>query len=55
MLKRYHLKVLKFKSKKDILPYVEQMFRLLEETYGKLQTFVPIQKYQINQTVLSHH
>ena len=49
MLKRYHLKVLKFKSKKDILPYVEQMFRLLEETYGKLQTFVPIQKYQINQ------
>tara|TARA_B100001029_G_scaffold147179_1_gene127986 strand:- start:1724 stop:2860 length:1137 start_codon:yes stop_codon:yes gene_type:complete len=49
MLKRYQLEVLKFKSKKDILPYIEQMFRLLEETYGKLQTFVPIQKYQINQ------
>ncbi len=49
MLERYQLRVLDFKSKKDIIPYVEQMFRLLEETYGKLQTFVPIQKHQINQ------
>ena len=49
MLERYELNVLDFKSKKDIIPYIEQMFLLLEETYGKLQTFVPIQKYQINQ------
>ena len=49
MLKKYELKVLDFRSKKDIIPYVEEMFLLLEETYGKLQTFVPIQKYQINQ------
>ena len=49
MLKKYELKVLDFRSKKDIIPYVEEMFLLLEETYGRLQTFVPIQKYQINQ------
>lgn len=49
MIKRYELKVLDFKSKKQIIPYVDKMFILLEETYGKLQTFVPIQKDQIKQ------
>ena len=49
MIKRYELKVLDFKSKKQIIPYVDKMFVLLEETYGKLQTFVPIQKDQITQ------
>ena len=47
MLDRYKLKVLHFTKTKQILPYVEQMFTLLEETYNKLQTFVPIQPYQI--------
>jgi len=49
MIKRYRLKPLDFKSKREIVPYVEKMFVLLEQTYGKLQTFVPIQKYQIKQ------
>jgi hypothetical protein len=49
MVKRYELKIMDFKSKKQILPYVEKMFVLLEETYGKLQTFVPIQDEQIKQ------
>ena len=49
MIKRYRLKPLDFKTKKEIVPYVEKMFVLLEQTYGKLQTFVPIQKYQIKQ------
>mgnify|MGYP001464964334 FL=1 len=49
MLQRYKLKILDFKSKKQIIPYVEKMFVLLEETYCKLQTFVPIQKEQIKQ------
>jgi len=49
MIKRYELKVLDFKSKKEIIPYVDKMFVLLEETYGKLQTFVPIQRDQIKQ------
>jgi len=47
MVERYQLKILDFKSKNQIVPYVEKMFVLLEETYGKLQTFVPIQKHQI--------
>lgn len=47
MLKRYALNVLHFNKTKDILPYVDQMFDLLEETYNQLQTFVPVQPYQI--------
>lgn len=47
MLERYQLKVLHFTKTKQLLPYVEQMFTLLEETYNKLQTFVPVQDYQI--------
>ena len=49
MLQRYNLKILDFKSRREIVPYIEKMFVLLEQTYGKLQTFVPIQKYQIQQ------
>lgn len=48
ILKRYALNVLHFNKTKDILPYVDQMFVLLEETYNQLQTFVPVQPYQIN-------
>lgn len=44
---KYGLKIIDFKKKKEILPYVDEMFSLLNETYGKLQTFVPIQSYQI--------
>ena len=47
ILQRYQLKILDFKSHKEIVPYVEQMFDLLGKTYDKLQTFVPIQEYQI--------
>ena len=47
MLERYNLKVLHFKKTKEIITYVDQMFVLLEETYNKLQTFVPVQDYQI--------
>lgn len=44
---RYNLSVIRFKSKKEILPYVDDMFGLLNKTYNTLQTFVPIQQYQI--------
>ncbi len=46
--RRYKLKILKFKNIKDVLPYVDAMFALLNETYSSLQTFVPIQQYQID-------
>ncbi len=48
ILKRYNLKKLNFTSTEQIVPYVDQMFYLLGKTYDKLQTFVPIQKYQID-------
>lgn len=45
---RYNLSVIRFKNKKEILPYVDEMFGLLNNTYNTLQTFVPIQQYQID-------
>ena len=47
ILERYNLKKLNFTSTKQIEPYVDEMFDLLGETYESLQTFVPIQDYQI--------
>ncbi len=44
---RYHLKSLRFKTMKEILPYVDGMFDLLNKTYSSLVSFVPIQQYQI--------
>lgn len=45
---RYKLKPIQFKSSDDIRPYVDDMFGLLNKTYDKLETFVPIQQYQID-------
>jgi GNAT superfamily N-acetyltransferase len=45
---RYQLNVIRFKNKKEILPFVDDMFGLLNNTYNSLQTFVPIQQYQID-------
>jgi len=44
---RYKLKTLAFKTTKDVEPHVDKMFELLNQTYNKLQSFVPIQKHQI--------
>lgn len=44
---KYKLKILKFNNKKEILPLVEQMFRLLDETYKNLSTYTPITDEQI--------
>lgn len=48
IIRKYNLKVLHFKKNIEIEPYVNEMFQLIEKTYSNLQTFVPIQKYQIN-------
>ena len=45
---RYNLKVVNFKSTKDIIPYVDKMFELLNVTYSNLQTYVTIKQYQID-------
>ncbi len=47
ILQKYELKVLRFKDKKEILPYVEPMFKLLDETYKTLSTYTPISEEQI--------
>lgn len=44
--KRYQLKSIKFTSTKDILPYVDKMFDLFNESYAKLASFVPISDAQ---------
>tara|TARA_B110000008_G_scaffold167815_1_gene167757 strand:+ start:98 stop:1222 length:1125 start_codon:yes stop_codon:yes gene_type:complete len=48
IMRRYNLRALNFKRTKDIVPYIDEMFDLLNKTYNTLQTFVPIQQYQID-------
>ncbi len=43
---KYQLKVLRFKSKEEILQYVDAMFDLLDETYKHLSTYTPISDEQ---------
>lgn len=44
---KYDLKVLEFKTKADLLPLVDPMFQLLDETYKSLSTYTPISEEQI--------
>lgn len=44
---KYKLRVLEFHNKKEILPLVEPMFKLLDETYKNLSTYTPITNEQI--------
>ena len=47
ILKKYKLRLLKFKSKREILNYVEPMFKLLDQTHRSLSTYTPITDEQI--------
>lgn len=44
---KYKLNVIEFKNKKEILPLVEPMFKLLDQTYNTLSTYTPITDEQI--------
>ena len=44
---KYKLNVIDFKNKKEILPLVEPMFKLLDQTYNSLSTYTPISEEQI--------
>ena len=44
---KYKLKVLHIKNKKEIIPYIEPMFKLLDQTYNTLSTYTPITDEQI--------
>ncbi|WP_294277266.1 GNAT family N-acetyltransferase [uncultured Chryseobacterium sp.] len=43
---KYHLRVLRFKNKEEIIRYVDPMFDLLDETYKHLSTYTPISDEQ---------
>ncbi|UOU98680.1 GNAT family N-acetyltransferase [Chryseobacterium daecheongense] len=43
---KYQLKVLRFKTKEEIIQYVDPMFDLLDETYKHLSTYTPISDEQ---------
>ncbi|WP_282629902.1 GNAT family N-acetyltransferase [Empedobacter sedimenti] len=45
--KRYEIDTYHFASIKEMLPYVDEMFDLLNVTYAELQSFVPIEKFQV--------
>lgn len=48
---RYGLKVLKFKNLKQISPYVERLFSLMNEAYKPLYGFAPLTQKQIDHYV----
>jgi len=47
VLRRYNLKILKAKNKKELLPYVRELFQLINETYKHLYGVVPLTDKQI--------
>lgn len=44
--RRYELKPINFKTTKDVMPYVDEMFDLFNESYSKLSSFVAITDVQ---------
>ncbi|MBP0612384.1 GNAT family N-acetyltransferase [Chryseobacterium sp. cx-311] len=44
---KYQLRVMRFKSKKEFLPLVDPMFKLLDQTYSSLSTYTPLTPEQI--------
>ncbi len=45
--KKYNLRLLKLKKAKDILPYAQSIFEIINESYTDLYGFVPLTKKQI--------
>lgn len=46
--KRYQVKALEFKNIKEVIPYVDEMFGVLNKAYSELQSYVPLEQYQID-------
>ena len=47
VMNRHQLRLIRFQSTQQIIAYVDEMFKLLDQTYNKLQTYVPVKDYQI--------
>ncbi|XLS27557.1 GNAT family N-acetyltransferase [Flavobacteriaceae bacterium M23B6Z8] len=48
VLERYQLKLLSFKSTNEMVHYADDMFDLMNRSFKDLQSFVPIQQYQVD-------
>jgi GNAT superfamily N-acetyltransferase len=48
VLRRYNLRKLEVKHKKDLLPYAHELFHMLNDTYQHLYGFVPLTEKQID-------
>lgn len=49
--KRYKLHILRASSKKELLTYSEQVFRVINAAYGPIHGFVPLDEHQIQHTL----
>ncbi len=47
IVEKYNLQLIAFKNTKEVLPYVDAMFGLINDTYSSLSTYVPIAPAQI--------
>ncbi|WP_224490356.1 GNAT family N-acetyltransferase [Robertkochia flava] len=47
VMERFGLHLLKFKTNKELLPYADKIFDLMNKAYGSLQSFTPIKPYQV--------
>lgn len=54
VLTRYHLKIKKFKSKKEVGPYINEAFRVVNEAFAPLYGTVPLSQKQIDEIAASY-
>lgn len=54
VLSRYHLKIKKFKSKKEVGPYINEAFRVVNEAFAPLYGTVPLSQKQIDEIAASY-
>ncbi len=47
IIQRHKLKIVEIKKTKHVIPYIRKLFDLIEESHKLLETYVPIQEYQI--------
>jgi GNAT superfamily N-acetyltransferase len=48
VMRRYKLKTLEVRNKKELLPYAKEIFQILDDEYRHLYAFVPLTKRQVD-------
>ena len=54
VLTRYHLKIKKFKSKKEVYPYINEAFHVVNDAFAPLYGTVPLSQKQIDEIAASY-